>query len=316
FGADLCEHRNGHLCAGGRCYQHALEGIEVIPEIARVAHVDRIAFAPFDGHRDGLAANGTLNDVVYVLDTKAVSGCSFAVHGKVEEISARRAFGKDAARVRKITQSIFDLHRNSFDLLQVGAEDLNPEDSAKARGKHLRARLDRHPENVGHAGRLDRFVHFGEELFPRHAGPPFLEWLKHDHCFKHRKWSGIGWCLRLASFAEDTLNFRKLAQDAVLDLQDFGGLRDGHARHSGRHEEQRAFVERRHELLAETTERIIRRHQDEQRRTECEPAEPQHEIYERPVGPDQETVDWIFDLRGYFAADEPDHEHRHKAHSQ
>ena len=33
-----------------------LRGIEVLPEIARVAHVDWISLTPFDGHCNGLAA--------------------------------------------------------------------------------------------------------------------------------------------------------------------------------------------------------------------------------------------------------------------
>ena len=59
--------------------KHALQRIEVFAEIARVADVDGITLAAFDGRRDGLAANGGFNDVVYIADGEAVTRCGFAV---------------------------------------------------------------------------------------------------------------------------------------------------------------------------------------------------------------------------------------------
>ena len=45
-------------------------------------------------------------------------------------------------------------------------------------------------------------------------------------------------------------------------------------------------------------------------------AAPKHEIHERLVGPDKETVDRVLDLGGNLAADQPNHEHRHECHAQ
>ena len=51
-----------------------------------------------------------------------------------------------------------------FDLRKVVAEHLHAELAAHASGKHLRARLDRHPPHVGHAGVLELAVHLGDNL--------------------------------------------------------------------------------------------------------------------------------------------------------
>ena len=55
-------------------------------------------------------------------------------------------------------------------LAEVGAEHFDTEHTAKAGGEHLGARLDRHPEDVRHARRLDLRVHFRDQLVPGHPG--------------------------------------------------------------------------------------------------------------------------------------------------
>jgi len=102
-----------------------------------------------------------------------------------------------------------------------GPKNFDPEDRTESRRQHLRARLDRHPENIGHARHFEFLVHLGDDFFPRHAGPPLFVRLERDHCFEHRERRGIGRCLRLTGFAENGFHFVNLPQQTVLDLEDF-----------------------------------------------------------------------------------------------
>jgi hypothetical protein len=83
-------------------------------------------------------------------------------------------------------QRLFNIDGDILDLLKVGAENLDAENRSEAGGEHLGPRLNRHPENVRHARCPDIRVHLGDELFPRHAGPPLLVRLERDHRLKHR----------------------------------------------------------------------------------------------------------------------------------
>ena len=112
----------------------------------------------------------------------------------------------------------------------------------------------------------------------------------HDR-LEHGERRGIGRRFGLAGFAEDGSHLGDLSQHPILDLQDLRRLVDRHAGHRGRHVEDRAFVERRHEFLPEL--RVGNRSvatRSEQRRDEREPAVTQHEIDERPIRPDEKAV--------------------------
>ena len=132
-------------------------------------------------------------------------------------------------------------------------------------------------------------VHFGDEFFPRHAGPPLLGRLELHHGLKHRERRGVGRGVGLAGFAENAFHFRESAQQAVLDLQNTRGFFNGHARHGGRHEKDRAFVQRRHEFLAQFLKRIDGRRQNHQRRQNREPAETQAQNAQTADKPRSET---------------------------
>src|SRR5207302_1381626 len=94
---------------------------------------------------------------------------------EIEEITADRAFGKGAPRVRKVDNRFLDLNREIFDTLQIGSENFYAERAAKPCGKHFRSRLDRHPENVRHTRGTQIHVQFIEKLFPGHAARPLIE---------------------------------------------------------------------------------------------------------------------------------------------
>src|SRR5204862_2548061 len=102
----------------------------------------------------------------------------------------------------------------------------------------------------------DFLVHFGEKLFPGHAGPPLLDGFEFDDGLEHGERRGVGGGFGFAGLAEDRLDLWELAKQAVLDLEDSGGFADGDTGHGSGHEQKVAFIEWRHELLAELFEWI------------------------------------------------------------
>ncbi len=218
------------------------------------------------------------------------------------------------------------MHSDVLDFAEVGAENFDAENRAETGGEHLGARLDRHPEDIRHAGRFDFLIHLRDELFPGHAGPPLVGWFELHHGFDHRERRGVGRGFGLPGLAEDTLDFGELPQHPILDLKHFHGFGDGDAGDSGGHEQDVALVQRRHELLAKTVKGDGVGKEDVQGRSHsCQqddwnrqddhwPAEAQHELYERLIDPYQEAVHRVPNLRGNLATDEPHHEHGHECH--
>ena len=93
-------------------------------------------------------------------------------------------------------------------------------------------------------------------------------------------------------------------------MKDAGGFANSDAGNGGGHEKDVAFVERRHEFLAELSKREDGHADDDQRADEREPAKAKNEVHERLVGPDQETVDGVLDFGRNFAANEQEHQDR------
>jgi len=102
----------------------SLECVEVFTEIACVTDADGITLAAFDCRGDGLAADGTFHDFIHVTHRQAIAGGDFAVGREVEEITARRALGENAARSRKIAQRFLNLHRHVLNRAEVRAKTL------------------------------------------------------------------------------------------------------------------------------------------------------------------------------------------------
>ena len=116
------------------------------------------------------------------------------------------------------------------------------------------------------AGELQRLVQLGDELVDGHARPPFLLGLQVDDRLEHLGRRRVGRGLRAAGLAVDRCDFGEALDDLVLRLQQLGRLGDRHAGQRRRHVEQRAFVERWHELRAELRGRPELDAEHEQRR--------------------------------------------------
>ena len=73
-----------------------------------------------------------------------------------------------------------------------------------------------------------------------------------DHRFDHRDRRGIEWAFGAADLADDLFDFGDSPDQHVLLLQHLERLADRGVGHRHRHQQKRALVERRHELIAET----------------------------------------------------------------
>ena len=104
--------------------------------------------------------------------------------------------------------------------------------------------------------------------------------------------------------------------DAVLHLQQLGGLGDRNSGQRRRHVEQRALVQVGHELGAELPRRPYRHGRESPSATRITGLGAQHRLDDRPVDPDQEAVDRILVLRNDPAAHEHDHQRRHQRDGQ
>ena len=131
---------------------------------------------------------------------------------------------------------------------------------------------------------------------------PLVHRLQHDGGFDHRQRRGIGRGFRPAGLAEHALDLGELAQFLVHRLQKPLGLGHRDARHRGGHVEQRALVQRRHELRAQLhIDRNGRQHQ-KQRRDQSERLVPQYEIARRLVDAEKPLADGVL-FFGIIAAD-------------
>ncbi len=144
-----------------------------------------------------------------------------------------------------------DLLGDLVQLRQILAQHLDADRRADAGRQHVDARLDRHGPGIGDARKLQGLVHLGDEAFDGHARAPFLLRLQIDDRLEHLRRRRIGRGLGAARLAVDRGHLGEGLDDAVLDLQQFRRLGDRNARQRGRHVEQRALVQVRHELGAE-----------------------------------------------------------------
>lgn len=98
----------------------------IVPQFAAVAHVDRVAFAAFDGAVHGHAADGGFDLHEHVLDVQTVAGDLGTVRDDVEGVAARDAFGIGAAGARDLLDHALELFADVVDRRQVGTEIFTP----------------------------------------------------------------------------------------------------------------------------------------------------------------------------------------------
>jgi hypothetical protein len=148
--------------------QRALELLHIIAQLTGIAQIDGIALSPLHGPGDVFAPNCRFNDVLHISHREAVARRLCPPHLKVEIITARCPVVVRAARAAQWAQHGLDPQAGLLDGLQIRAKDLDAQHAAYACGQHLGARLDGHPEDIGHAGESERSVHLLEQFIPGH----------------------------------------------------------------------------------------------------------------------------------------------------
>ena len=226
------------------------------------------------------------------------------------------AFCERRGRSGHLLDHGLDLARQALHLAQVLAEDLDPDGRADAGGKHVDAGLDGHGPGVGHARKLQCLVQLRDQLVDRHARAPLGLRLEVDDGFEHLGRCRVRGRVGAPGFAIDRYHLREALDDLVLRLHQLGRLGDGHAGQRRGHVQQRAFVERGHELRAELAGGVERHAQHDDRRGNRQFLPAHHGGDDGTVDPDEEPVHRVACLRHDAPTDEQHHQHGHQRHRQ
>ena len=289
----------GDLRSVHRGDSHAPERLQVGTEVAGVSNRHRIAFASLDGGRHRQASDGSLDGILDVADVEAEPGGAVAIDIEVEEIPAADPFRERAARSRNFAQRRLDLRADPIDHLGVGAEHQHAERAPHAGRQHFGARLDRHPPDVGHARKLQRGIQLAHQRVQ-----VFHARLQVHDGLEHREWGWVGRRVETSRFAEYALDLGESLDHLILPLKDVSRGGVAHTGNAGRHVEQGALVERRHEFAAEELHYRHRESHEHERAEDHRPAEAQGEAADRIVEPAQHAADRIVVLVADLPADE------------
>ena len=241
----------GHVRPARGLDEDALERRQVVAEGAIVAHAHGIALAALDRARHGHAAHRGLDDVLHVGHRQAVARNRVATDVDVGEVALRHALGIHAARAGHRLQRRLDPAADLLDHLQVGAEHLDADGGLDPREQHVEPVADRHGPRVGEPGELQLLVEFLLEAIERHPRTPLFARFQDDRRVHHPHRRVVGRGGRPSDAAEDALDLRHLRDEPILHLHQAGALGHRQSGRRGGHVEQRALVERRHELRAD-----------------------------------------------------------------
>ena len=208
------------------------------------------------------------------------------------------------------------LGRNAVDFTQVRARDLHPDGALDAGREHIDAVADRGHPDVGEPRHLDRAVELRDQLVRRHPRAPLGARLELDRRLEHLERRRIGSGLRAAGLAEHARHFRHRLDHAVGLLQELGRLTRRDAGQRGRHVQEIALVERRHELAADVRRGIEAHDEDRERRDQRGLRKRQYLCQRRPIDRDQPAVERIAALGRNAAADQVAHQHGDQRHRE
>lgn len=258
--------------------EDAFQILEALAQLPRIAHADGIAFPTFHGVGKILTPNGNLDDVLHIADVDAVAGEHFPIGFELDVGPADNPVGNDVRGAGHFAQNLLHLQADLFDLLGIRAKDLDTHHGPEAGLQHDDPRLDwlqpgrKHSRNRGFFLEFRKKLCLGnapifrpERIAPAQpadaAVPAFHAHLaplafrsegndRFDHAGGGRVESGFG----APDLADHVLDFRYRADGPVLFGDDLLTLRQRRGRQQRRHVQERAFVERRHELSADAWE--------------------------------------------------------------
>ena len=247
-----------------------------------------------------------------ITNEQAIARQCRAVRFDLQVEAAVQPLGEGACGARDLSYRGLDLPRQPVNSAKVRAIDLDADGRANPGRQHVGARLDRHRPGVADARHPHGGVHLGHQRINGEARAPRLRRLEGDDRLEHLGGRRVGRGGGPSGLAKHHRHFGKAADDAVLGLQQFRRLGHRQARQGDRHEHQRAFVQRRHELAADPCRWPGRRGKQCQGDKDHHGLGAQHAGDDRPVEPDQRAVQWVAVLGYNSSADEGEHQHRNQ----
>ena len=241
----------------------------------------------------------------------------------------RYPLGKDPADIRQSRKQLLDLCSHRLYLLHRFALHLEAEGRLDARQLHVQAVFYRHSPGIRQPRELQLGIHLGKQLFVGYSWPPPSPGFQHDGGVVHVERRVVGRAVGPAHSAEHALHFRKrsqytilgseslarsvidfweVAQDAVLFLQERGGLRDANTRQRRWHIERRALKQGRHELAAQGESQGNGDNQKDYVNHDDQPTMAQRETNHRQIDRLRQSRDRIFRFRPEPAFDEHQHQ--------
>ena len=136
--------------------------------------------------------------------------------------------------------------------------------------------------------------------------------LELDRGLEHLERRRIRGGFRAAGLAEHARNLRHGLDHPVGLLQQLGGLSGGKPGQGGRHVEQVAFVQRRHEFASDAHCRIRGGKKHQHRDYEGDLRKFEHLVERRPVERDEPAIERVLVLVGDLSANKVTHQHRNE----
>ena len=243
--------------------------------VGRIAQVDREAGAPGDGRRHRHPSYRGLHHVLHVPNRQAEACDRLPVGDDVDVLTPGLPLGKRAAGARHLAEHALEGHADAFDLGQVLAEHLDPDRRPNPGRQHVDPRADRGRDRHLVAGHLQRGIHVARQCRQRarllfrpdgsqtalhpvgcpHAVParrvgrgPLVARAQRDDRLDHVELGRVSGRLRAACLPVHRRHLGKSHDDAILRGERTPGLLNRDPRKRGRHQEERALIERWHEL--------------------------------------------------------------------
>ena len=226
-----------------------------VAQFPRIAHADRKSLQALHGLGDRLAADGRGNHALHVVDVHAIAGGGFPIDVHFDVAATREPLRQRGADAAHVPDRQLDPVRDSVDHRGIRSGDLDADGTLDAGGEHVDAVANGRDPDIGEPRDREPPVELQDELLRRHAGSPLIARLEPDRGFHHFQRCGVGRGFGATHLAEDTLDLRHGHEQPVHLLQELRGLARGQSRQGGRHVQQVALVQRRHEFPAEAQER-------------------------------------------------------------
>ena len=320
--------------------KHSTQRFQIVSKRPPVPEIDRITLQALHRLCDVHPSNGGHDHVLDILYGKPVTSRLFTLDIDVQVIPAKGLVRIRGYRAGHLTQNTGNLRGQILKDLEIRPGNLDAHGGPDPRGEHIQANLDGALHGgIGQPGELDRIVDGLVQFIRGHARPvfrpdvtqlffdpagkrqvgvppvlvllrPLVGWPEHDGCLDHAQRSRVCCGLRAADLAEHMMNLWKTRYDLIGLLEYFTALRDGDTRVCGGHPEEIPFIKRRHELASQLLEREPGDCNDQDCDQDNRLWKAQHELDERPIRPDEKTIQRILLLFRDLAPDEEGHEHR------